>query len=348
MSFVDLEHVGMDEGVRLSVILTPDGRPMPQPRFDRNLIMVNQPGSQAIEDWYTIAGHVREIDPTIEVFVVNATLSSRTTQRQAAKRPTFVFSPGPLFEFRPARGRVYHGRKIPKEEQVRILDAAGVRVPRTAVLTPELILDPTDWGEFVIVKPTSISGSSYGTGIQLIRTQRVRFVPPEDYPEGHPGRLGPMVVQQFVDTGKRVSVYRVLTLFGEPLSCNHMVSTDHRVDLGASDEEIERSTIATQGTTERETNFVKDADVLAFARAMHMAVPDVPLKGCDILREEGTGLLYGIEMNPGGNTWHFSSNFLAARRAMRGPKHQQERIEQFDVFRTSARVLVDRTNAEAE
>jgi hypothetical protein len=127
-----------------------------------------------------------------------------------------------------------------------------------------------------------------------------------------------------------------------------MVSVDQRVDLDAADEEIERSTIATQATTDRESNLVKEPDVLAFARAMHMAVPDVPLKGCDILREEGTGLLYALEMNPGGNTWHFSSNFLAARRAMRGPEHHKKRLEQFDVFRTSARVLVERTNAEAD
>lgn len=335
-------------GMELKAVLTPDGRQHPQPQVDRHLIMVHQPGSQAIEDWYTIAGHVRGMDPAIEVFVVNATLSSRTTQRQAAKRPTFVFSPGPLFEFQPLRGKIYHGRKIPKMEQLRRLADAGVRVPRATLLTPDLALDPAEWGEFVIVKPTAIEASSYGAGIQLMRTRRVRHVAPEDYPKDHPGHLGPMVVQQFIDTGEHVSVYRVLTLFGEPLSCSRIAFVEPRVDLGASDEEIEQAAIATHGERERDTTFVEDEDIISFARSMHAAVPEVPLKGCDILREAGTGALYALEMNPGGNTWHFSSSFLAERRALRGPEHEKRRHEQFDVFRTTARVLVERTNAEAE
>src|SRR5262249_23611460 len=153
-----------------------------------------------------------EIDPGIEVFLVRGDRSQSYTCRQAATRPTLVFSPGLLGRFNPLRGRVYHGRPIAKFEQLRRLNAAGVRVPRTAFLTPELRLDPGFWGEFVVIKPSRLWSSSHGDGVQLIRTTRLRFKAREEYPPDHPGRHGPMLVQQFINTGERVSIYRALTL----------------------------------------------------------------------------------------------------------------------------------------
>lgn len=321
-----------------------------QPRLgvQRNLILVNQPGWQAAGDWHKIAAHVRDFEPRIEVFVVNGNLPNSYTRRRAAGRPTFVCSPSPLKGFTPARGRVYQGRVIPKLDQLRLLARAGVPVPRTAVLTPELQLDPADWGEFVIVKPTDILTSSHGTGIQLMRTSRVRYIPPSGYPEGHPGQRGPMVVQQYVNTGKYVSLFRVLTFLGEPLYSVRFQGTEPRVALDAPDDVIESSVIATQALTGREGDFVTSDDVLAIARRAHAAIPEVPLKGCDIIREEATGALYVLEVNPGGNTWHFSSVINASRRAERGPEHERRRMWQFDAFRVAARALVAKTNAEAE
>ncbi|MEJ0097465.1 MAG: hypothetical protein WDM84_05390 [Bauldia sp.] len=197
-----------------------------------------------------------------------------------------------------------------------------------------------------MLKPSDIGSSSYGEGISLARTARVRYVPREAYPARHPGRRGPMLVQQFIDSGDRVTVYRVLTLFGEPLYCQRMQSRHPRVDLGAADAVIEQAVIASQALDEEEA-FVDDAGVLAVARAAHAAMPEVPLKGCDIMREAATGRLYVLEVNPGGNTWHFSSSFLAAVRRRNGPAFELQRRRQFDALRAAARVLVERTLAEA-
>src|SRR4029077_18625323 len=103
-------------------------------------------------------------------------------RRQPPSRPSLVCSPGPLEAFRPLRGRVYQGTPIAKLEQLQRLAAAGVPVPRTAVLTPDLVLDPTVWGEFVIVKPMDLARSSHGHGVQLMRTSRVRFKATSEYP----------------------------------------------------------------------------------------------------------------------------------------------------------------------
>ena len=85
-------------------------------------------------------------------------------------------------------------------------------------------------------------------------------------------------------------------------------------------------------------------EVLAFARRAALALPRIPLLGLDIVREAGTGHLYVLEANPGGNTWHFSSKL-----AEEGRKEisREQRIEQMDAWGIAARVLAERTRAEA-
>lgn len=328
-----------------------EARRLPQQAaVQRHLVLVNQPGWQAIEDLYQIAAKVRWLDPTIGTFVVAADINNSASRKQAAALPTLVVSPGPLGRFKPVRGKVYHGRQIAKFEQLRRLAAAGVRVPRTTYLRPEMRLNPAEWGEFVVVKPTDIGSSSHGAGIQLMRTERVRYVPPQDYPADHPGRRGPMLVQQFINTGTRLTYYRVLTFFGEALYCQMGETTTDRAPLSSPDETIETAIIAIQGVEpeERELTFVHDADVIATARAAYRAMPEVPLQGCDLIRDEASGRVFVLEVNPGGNTWHFSSDFLAASRAARGPEPDRQRKAQLDAFSTAAHILVERTRAEAE
>jgi hypothetical protein len=312
-----------------------------------HLVMVRQPGWQSAEDFEKIAAHVRDIEPRIAVFVVRRNAIHSYVRRKAAARPSLIFSPGRLTTFRPLRGRLYQGRPIPKLEQIERLAAAGVSVPRTAILTPDLELDPALWGAYVVVKPTDLLTSSGGLGVTLHRTSRVRYIPPAGYPEDHPGRRAPMMVQAFVDPGERLASYRVLTLFGEPLYAQLNLSSTHRVDLAQPDEVLERSVVAIQAGGDRVRILAGDPDIIALARAAYAALPEVPLQGCDIMRDARTGTAYVVELNRGGNTWHFSSAASEATRRKYGSEFELERIRQFDAFRTAARVLVERTRAEA-
>lgn len=316
--------------------------------IQRHLVLAYRPGWQSIEDLNRVAAYAAELDPTIRTFVVPTTHRNQVTRRAMAERATFVFSPGEMPTFRPLRGRVYQGRLVPKFEEVRALAAARLPVPRTAVLTPDLKLDPADWGDFVIVKPTDLGTSSKGHGFMLMRTNRVRYIPPREYPAGHPGRYGPMLVQQYVSDDGYVGVIRVLTLFGEPLYALKNRSVERIVDPKAPDAVIEALPVAHQLLTEttRVRSFTSAPDELALARAAHAAMPEIPLKGVDLLRD-GNGKLYIIELNCRGNTWHFSSAFEAVNRARNGEAFERQRLSQFDALRTAARVLVARTNAEA-
>ncbi len=321
--------------------------PAPQPRaLERSLILVHTPTVLASDDLNTIAGHIRQMRPEIATFIVSNRSLHSVTRKRAAQLPSLTFSPVELQAFAPLRGKVYQGQAVEKLDQLRRLAEAGISVPKTTAITPELTLDPAEWGAFVIVKPTSLAGSSYGKGIQLMRTERVRYIAPADYPTDHPGRLGPMMVQQFIDTGERIAAFRVLTLFGEPLYCQFNRSETTRPGLNTSDEEIESAVMATQ-IVDKDKRFVIDEEAIALARAAHATIPDVPLKGCDILKDEATGKLYVLELNPGGNTWHFSSDYLAKVRAANGPEFEAQRLRQFDALRTAARLLAERTMAEA-
>ena len=316
----------------------------------RHLIIAYRPGWQSTEDLGAIRRHVTDIDPTIETFIVPTTERNSVSRRLAAKRPTLVVSNGAIPVFRPLRGKVYQGFPIAKFEELRRLSAAGVPVPRTAMLTPDLQLDEADWGEFVIVKPTDIATSSHGRGIQLMRTRRVRYIPPAEYPADHPGRLGPMLVQQYIDTGEHLTEFRILTYFGEPLYLQSNRAKSKRVDLSLSDEEIESATVAAQNFKEQDHDFPIDPGIIALARAAHNAIPEIPLKGCDVVRDHKTGRPYVLELNCGGNTWHFSSNFNLDQRdtSQAALERRRRRRLQFDAMRTAARVLVARTNSEAE
>jgi hypothetical protein len=314
----------------------------------RHLVLGYRPGWQAVSDLATIAGHVREFDPTISTYILPTNRRNPVLRRTIATRPTLVVSNGVIPAFRPARGKVYQGSVFPKVEELRLLDAAGVPVPRWALLSPGLRLDPAEWGEFVILKPTDRAVSSHGAGVQLMRTERVRYRAPHEYPDGHPGRRSQMLVQRFVDTGDHVTICRVLTLFGEPLYALADRTRDHRVPLTASDEEIERAPIASQVAKSSDAWFIYEERFLSLARAAHAAVPHVPLKGCDILQEAATGKLYVLELNCGGNTWHFSSAQQARERRRIGGDFELRRHQQFDAFRTAARVLAERTRIEAE
>jgi hypothetical protein len=316
-----------------------------RPAIARNLVIVHQPGWQEIGDWHEIGERVEKIDPATRVIVVTCTAPDDKAATLAAGLPSLIFSPGPLGTFKPQRGKVYHGKQLWKFEELKRLAAAGVPVPRSLLLTPETQLDPAIWGEFVILKPTV--GSSFGEGVQLIRTERVKYTRPEEFPEKHMGRNGPMVVQQFINTGEHTNSYRVLTLFGEALYCLHVVVAPTRVDLTSDDTTIEAAPISHQSSLERDRFFVYDADVVALARRAHWAIPEIPLKGIDIVREAATGKLYVLEVNPRSNTWHFSSDISKDHGPGTPPPPIAAYKAQLDAFGTAAYVLADVVRREA-
>lgn len=310
-----------------------------------NLILAYRPKRLDPEDFERIGRRVMERAPDTEVFVVNSETLAAATRRRAARRPTLIVSPTRLVRFRPERGKVYQGGAIGKTEQLSRLADAGIPVPKSALLEPDTRLDPAEWGDIVILKPTAPGTFSHGQGIGIMRTARVRYRPPADYPPDHPGSKGPILVQQFIDTGPHPWIVRVLTLFGEPLYSMRIQLRQQRPALDASDTEIENAQIATNGGP-RERILETDPAVIALARRVYEAIPERPVHGCDIVCDAETGALSVLEINCGGNVWHFSSATAAEWRDTIGGAVQM--FDQYGAIDVAASVLIEKTRAEAE
>jgi hypothetical protein len=312
---------------------------MPEPQL--HLLLVGRPKQLDMQDFEDIAGHVRRKAPDIEPFVIpdGIRLLDPAVAQRATSKPFLLFAPIPLEYFRPSGGKQYCGRVVPKLEQMEAFKRLNMPVPRWTVIRPGTKLDPKVWGDVVVVKPVL---GSLSAGVELRMTADVAFRLPQSYPADHPGRRGPMMAQVFVDPGPEAARIRVLTLFGEPLYAEEIKipATERPAVLTA--EVLKDIPIVTTRSKVRYRSFVHDADVLGLARQVSRILPDVPLKACDFIREWKTGRLYVLELNPGGNTWHFST-----RGGLRESVDGQKRQEQFNAFELAADLLIDRTRREA-
>ena len=91
----------------------------------------------------------------------------------------------------------------------------------------------------------------------------------------------------------------------------------------------------------------------AWSHPTPAALPDLPVLGIDMIREEGTGELFALECNAGGNTWYFTSEIgsgvrddpgcLAPDAVQRNEIGRQMLVSQFGAFDIAAEVLVRKT-----
>jgi hypothetical protein len=312
----------------------------------RNLIMVYGRGRLDPRDFEAIRTKIETRAPDIRVFIVQDSHLALATKKKAATLPTLVFAPIALQWFRPARGKVYCGRAISKVEQMQRLDAAGIPVPKWMLLTAETKLDPDEWGPYVIIKPSAFVAASLGRGVEVKRTEEVIYQDPKDFPEDHPGRKGPMIVQRYIDTGQEIQGHRLATLFGRTLYANVNMYLERRPRISDVPDLREFRYFAVEDIGEViKRRYFDDPDILALGSKINACFPEVPLQSIDILREEATRRLFVLEINPGGNTWHFSSYAAERQRRTLGGLRLEDQFQAFDV---AADVLIEKTRAEAE
>ena len=316
------------------------GQAMRRPDAVRNLVLVHEPG---VLDWADLDAIAREVHvraPDIEVFVASNDVRSPTTRKWAAARPTLVYSPTVLREFQPLRGKVYAGALITKDIQLQRLAAAGVPVPHFCILAGDDCFDADRFGPIVMLKPSGFT--SHGRGMVMCRAEDLAGSRWREHPAARAAD-GPMIIQTYIETGEYPSHYRVLTLFGEPIFAFRAVSTVTRPPLDAAADVLAAGPfMAKHG--QRRLVVPVEADALDVARQTFAAVSEVALHGCDIIREAQTGRLYVLEINPGGNTWSFSSPWAAI---LRDELNLPDLSTQFGAWTICARLLIERTRNEA-
>jgi hypothetical protein len=295
-------------------------------------------------DFQVIAQKVAALAPDIRPVVLRA-WSRKLPPGDLWSRPVLTVAFCGVFDLVPQRGTVLRAKTIYKTDQYQLFLKAGLRTPKTGVFKFGMTPDPAEFGDHVILKPLRIN--SKGLGIHLVRTKRVGALTPQLFKASHPIHKDIYLVQQFIDTGEYPTHFRVETLLGEALCCRTIFSAVKRPSLDASDRTLLDGVVASNAVTagSNKTAAAKDDEVIAFARRMDLAIPDCPLKGCDVLREAKTGKLYALECNPGGNSWAFSSpDGENARQAFGG---KQGMIDHLGAWDAAARGLIERTRGDA-
>jgi hypothetical protein len=317
----------------------------------RLLVLVMLEKRQHVADLYEIGREILRQASDITIHIVSARDSADVVPAVKWRLPALTVSFSRLRNFIPPRGRTFTPNPVKKLDQFARFTACAIDTPGTARFEFGKVYDEAHWGEFCVLKPLPLQLSSKGRAM-LIRTRRLDKIGPADFPSDHFIREAPALVQRFIDTGRFPAYHRVMTLFGEPLLWWRGFSPLERPPLSAPDAVIEAAIIEPKDMFIRDNFHVKQRrewdvtpDVTAFARRMHEAYPAIPLKGCDILKEESTGRLYAIEINGGGNVWHFSSELFARSRNQMGGRDAM--VRHYDPWPKAARILIEMTREHA-
>jgi hypothetical protein len=307
------------------------------------LVLVAKRRQGHIADFRAIAQKIGRLAPDIRVSVVKDR-SYNAWRPGAILWPTLTVSPLALRRLRPKRGTVAQNDLWPKSREYAALAAAGIPIPRWALLTESDSPDLSNFGEYVVTKPDC---GGRGAEVKIRRRGRVRWSAPRNDRAIRLGNGG-IIVQEFFYTGLWPISYRVTTLFGRVLFAWKVTASRERRPLLGPDRFREGGadgggiTIVSSGAGCR-IELTDDREILDLAVRAHAVFPDHPLLGFDILREEPTGRLVVIEANTCGQLWHFSS-------ATGLSIQQDNRIDfrsQFDGLTVAAHALIDETRQRA-
>jgi hypothetical protein len=300
-----------------------------------NLVFFALPKNGALRDLTEAAGLISAAHPEIHAVALSSRqrlpgiaallgVATRPTLSVEVARPNLV-PPLRGKRLRQLRGQIF--RKSPagdqplsKIEEMQRLEAAGLPVPKWTEITADTVLDPAEWGPYVVVKP-SIGGRGYEVVIR--RTTRVRFKPPGEHDSL--GRLGPMIAQEFIYTGRRPESIRVLTFLGRPISAIRYFghSQPHELPGRFAFKETGGGIDIVAFDRYGSVDLVDDPEAIELARRAHALFPEVPTLGVDVLRDADTGKAYVIETNPQGPAWTLSSPGVGMHFRSREAVHRQ-------------------------
>jgi hypothetical protein len=310
------------------------------PMTNRNLILIHR-GREYENDFEKIANKVFALDEDITTYIAPP-LSDGQLPEKAWLNPTLVVALIQDFDLKIMRGTVLKNRPISKILQAKALEEFGVETPPVVPLQFGMKLDPALFGDFVIIKPMDLGLTSSGKGIQVFRRERLEQLKITNFPADHliqRDREG-YLVQKFVSTGRYASTFRISTFLGRVMYAMKYQSQNASPDLSEADSVIENGNFTQKG--DRDNLLDSSPEPVALAKRVAEAFNDIPLLAIDIIIEEGSKKMYVLEINAGGNTWHFSSKMWAQRRAS-NPDLMEAMKLQYSAFDSAAQVLVEKT-----
>ncbi len=305
---------------------------MPTPKF--NLVMIPEKGMTGLADFLAIADCIRAKCDDIAPHVISR---RRVKWMQLAWtfRPSLYVAFFEAYRFKPLRGKCFRGINMSKSEQYNQMERSGLKTAQWHLIQQGQRYDPKAWGAYAIVKPDV---GRKGIDVKIRKTGRIRY-------EKDCADNKPHLIQKFVHTGTQPVSYRACTFFGEILYlqkstnvfCGSLLNDPNNTDDIAGHNPV---ATASKGKAE----LVIDEEIITYAKQIALtAFKDIPLLGQDIVRDQDTGELYCLEVNPYGSTWHFSSKAGTGIQSANNFDFEK----QFDAFNKVAEILIQKTREHA-
>lgn len=301
----------------------------------RNLVLVVDEVRCDPADFVDIAGRIHAKATDIRVQVLQPK-TIHSVARDTWDHPTLLVCLVHFPDLKIKRGRTIVTRPIPKMQQCEMMQLANISTPHIERYRFGMDLDEATWGKHVVLKPEDLRMTSKGTGLEIITTSGLSGKQKRDFPTDHFAHEHEMLVTRFIDTGPQPSRYRALTFLGEVLYLSKSTYMPMKSEAGDVPADFHSK------APEVKREFEPYPQIHAFASKLAAAFKDWPLLGCDILEEHQTGKLYAIEVNAGGNVWHFSSRYNAEDRR-KNPAYNAARLSQYNAFDTAAKALISAT-----
>lgn len=323
-----------------------------------NLVIFHTPRLQDINDFQAIRLDLLRTHPEITTSIISTPLGPdqlRAVQSSEsgamvislhaaagspgwaslAKLPTLLFSPVPLRLPPTVRGFRLFAQHATKLQEMEILRRKGFPVPRSALLTSELVLDEGTWGSKVVVKPIAGRG---GDAVQLLNTCDVRAFLQRRLDEG---QRQPLMVQQWIDTGPYISCFRAMTVLDRVVFVLRVEAFDPLVVTEDAVPEIGLD-VASQ-SRRRKLLHSDDQDVFRLAADIAQNVTFSCTFGIDFVREHSSGKLFVLELNSGFPSWHLSSALAKKLERTIGTFTLADRYRQYDALKNIGDALARAT-----
>jgi hypothetical protein len=300
----------------------------------KNLVLVVDEARCDPADFMDIANRIRAQAADVHIQVLQPK-TIHAIARDTWHYPTLFVCLVHIRNLQIKRGKLMVTLPIPKLQQAEMMRLANVSTPHMEPYHFGMRLEESLWGSHVVLKPDDLGFTSHGTGLEIIPAKELSGKLEQEFAPDHFVRAHKMLVQRFIDTGPQPSCYRACLFMGEVLYISKVTA-----DVAKQGADIPPNFHSKDARLSNE--FGQYPHIHAFGRKMATAFPLMPLLGCDILEEPETGNLYGIEVNAGGNVWHFSSPYLAKSR-QRDPQFNAPRLNQYGAFDVAARALINAT-----
>lgn len=153
----------------------------------KNLVLILNNKRYNPQDFIDIGAKVARKAGDIEVYAVAAGSPSSILEARAWQRPTLTVAFSTAGAFSPVRGPLLIGRRIEKLDQSEALKQAGVSVPPVRLFEPGMKLDPSIWGDYVLLKPVPLEASSHGGRHSALPVIAAGENDPCGFPSASPG-----------------------------------------------------------------------------------------------------------------------------------------------------------------